>query len=279
VEEVALRQRRIWLILSLALLSGGSAAYLALAYLRDRTPRLMAAEAPRTQVAVAARDLPLGTIVQQADVRMIDWRGDAVPPGYVRDAGAVVGRGLITPVKANELLLDAKLAPRGAGGGLAVTIPDGLRAVSVRVDDVIGVAGFVLPGTRVDVVLTLPPKDDRKETITQIVLQSVPVLAAGQVVQQDAQGKPITVSVLTVLVAPDDGEKLILASNEGKIQLALRNSLDLAEIQTPGARERGLLPGNRQGGAATGVVRGAQSDASGTVVEAYKGGVRTLIKF
>jgi pilus assembly protein CpaB len=239
----------------------------------------MAAEAPRTQVAVAARDLPLGTIVQQADIHMIPWRGDAVPPGYVRDAAAIVGRGLITPVKANELLMDAKLAPRGAGGGLAITIPEGLRAVSVRVDDVIGVAGFVLPGTRVDVVLTLPPKQDRKETVTQVVLQNVPVLAAGQIVQQDAQGKPITVSVITVLVTPDDGEKLILAANEGKIQLALRNSLDLAEIQTPGARERGLLPGNRQSRAATGAVRGVESDASGTVVEAYKGGVRTLIKF
>ena len=274
-----MRQRRLWLILSLALLSGGSAAYLALAYLRDRTPRLMAAEAPRIQVAVAARDLPLGTILQQADVRMIDWRGDAVPPGYVREAATVVGRGLITPVKANELLMDGKLAPRGAGGGLAVTIPDGLRAVSVRVDDVIGVAGFVLPGTRVDVVLTLPPKDERKETVTQIVLQNVPVLAAGQVVQQDAQGKPITVSVLTVLVTPDDGEKLILAANQGKIQLALRNSLDLAEVQTPGARERGLLPGVRQVGNGNSGVRNAQSEASGSVVEAYKGGVRTLIKF
>ena len=274
-----MRQRRLWLILSLALLSGVSAAYLALAYLKDRTPRLMAAEAPRVQVAAAARDLPLGAILQQTDVRMIDWRGDAVPPGYVRDATTIVGRGLITPVKANELLMDGKLAPRGAGGGLAVTIPDGLRAVSVRVDDVVGVAGFVLPGTRVDVVLTLPPKEERRETITQVVLQSVPVLAAGQIVQQDAQGKPITVSVITVLVTPEDGEKLILAANQGKIQMALRNSLDLAEVRTNGARERGLLPAARQPGAGNGGARGASSDASRSVVEAYKGGVRTLIKF
>src|SRR5512135_1676950 len=210
----------------------------------------MAAEAPRTQVAVAARDLPLGTILQQADVHMIDWRGDAVPPGYVRDAALIVGRGLITPVKANEMLLDAKLAPRGAGGGLAVTIPDGLRAVSVRVDDVIGVAGFILPGTRVDVVVTLPPEPqlDQKLSLSQIVLQNVQVLAAGQTVQQDAQGKPITVSVITLLVSPKDAETLVLASNEGKIQLALRNTLDLADIRTSGASVRSLLPGQRATG-------------------------------
>jgi pilus assembly protein CpaB len=99
-----------------------------------------------------------------------------------------VGRGLITPVKANEMLMEGKFAPLGAGGGLSVSIPEGMRAVSVRVDDVIGVAGFVLPGSRVDVVLTMPPKLDRKESVTQAVLQSVPVLAAGQIVQQDAQG-------------------------------------------------------------------------------------------
>ena len=188
-------------------------------------------------------------------------------------------QGLITPLQVNEVVLEAKFAPSGAGGGLAVTIPEGLRAVSVRVDDVIGVAGFVLPGTRVDVMLTLPPKDERKESVTQVVLQNVSVLAAGQIVQQDAQGKPMTVSVITVLVSPDDGEKLVLAGNEGKIQLALRNSLDLAQVATNGAHERGLLPGVRSGAVRQAVVRSATPEASGTVVEAYKGGVRTLIKF
>lgn len=274
-----MRQRRLWIILLLALVSGGSAAFLALAYLRDRTPRLLAAEAPRTKVVVAARDLPLGTVLQPADVRLIDWHGDAVPAGYMRDAAAVVGRGLITPVKANEVVMEAKLAPRGAGGGLAVTIPDGMRAVSVRVDDVIGVAGFVLPGTHVDVVLTLPPQLDRKEAVSQVVLQNVPVLAAGQVVQQDAQGKPVTVSVITLLVTPHDGETLILAANQGKIQMALRNSLDQAELPTPGVNARGLLRSVPQGTGQAGRSRAAAAEASGTVVEAYKGGVRTLIRF
>ena len=277
-----MRQRRLWVILVLALVSGSAAAYLALAYLRDRTPRLMAAEAPHVQVAVAARDLPLGTILAPADIHMIDWLGEAVPPGYLRNAQDAVGRGLISSVKANEMLLETRLAPRGAGGGLSVTIPDGQRAVSVRVDDVIGVAGFVLPGTHVDVVVTLPPQPvlDQKVSLSQMVLQNVQVLAAGQVVQQDAQGKPITVSVITLLVSPKDAETLILASNEGKIQLALRNTLDLADIRTSGASVRTLLPGQARSSAeAPARPRAPAPEAVGTVVEAYKGGVRTLIKF
>jgi len=275
------KQRRLWVILLLALLSGGAAAYLALAYLRDRTPRLMAAETPRVQVAVAARDLPLGAILSAADVRMIDWLGEAVPPGYLHSPQDAVGRGLITSVKANEMLLDTRLAPRGAGGGLSVTIPDGQRAVSVRVDDVIGVAGFVLPGTRVDVVVTLPPQPqlDQKVSVTQMVLQNMQVLAAGQVVQQDAQGKPITVSVITLLVSPKEAETLVLASNEGKIQLALRNTLDLADVRTSGASVRTLLPGQRASADAAARPRAPTPEAVGTVVEAYKGGVRTLVKF
>lgn len=275
-----MRQRRLLMILTLAIVCGGSAAYFALAYLRQNTPRLIAAESAQHQVAVAARDLPLGTVLKTEDVRMIDWRGEAVPQGFLTSADLVVGRGLITPVRANEVLLEGKLAATGAGAGLSITIPTGMRAVSVRVDDVIGVAGFVLPGTRVDVMLTLPPKLDRKETVTQMILQNMHVLAAGQIVQQDAQGKPITVSVLTLMVTPVEAELLVLAANEGKIQLALRNTLDDADVKTIGANARRLLPGDRSaartGGNGGAVVR-RQSGVP--VVEAYRGGVRTLIKF
>jgi len=273
------RRRRLLMILMLAIVCGGSAAYFALAYLRENTPRLIAAESPQHQVAVAARDLPIGTVLKTEDVRMIDWRGEAVPQGFVTSADLVVGRGLITPVRANEVLLEGKLAAKGAGAGLAVTIPEGMRAVSVRVDEVIGVAGFVLPGTRVDVMLTLPPKLDRKETVTQMILQNMRVLAAGQIVQQDAQGKPIMVSVLTLMVTPEEAELLVLAANEGKIQLALRNTLDDADVHTIGANTRRLLPGDRSarnGGNGSAVVR---TQAGVPVVEAYRGGVRTLIKF
>ena len=275
-----MRQRRLLMILMLAIVCGGSAAYFALTYLRQNTPRLMAAESPQHQVAVAARDLPLGTVLKAEDVRMIDWRGDAVPQGFLTSADLVVGRGLITSVRANEALLEGKLAAKGAGAGLSVTIPEGMRAVSVRVDEVIGVAGFILPGTRVDVMLTLPPKLDRKETVTQMILQNMRVLAAGQIVQQDAQGKPIMVSVLTLMVTPEEAELLVLAANDGKIQLALRNTLDDADVRTIGANARRLLPGDRSaarnGGNGSAVVR---TQSGVPVVEAYRGGVRTLIKF
>lgn len=275
-----MRQRRLLMILTLAIVCGGSAAYFALAYLRQSTPRLIAAETPQHQVAVAVRDLPLGTVLKAEDIRMIDWRGEAVPQGFLTSTDLVVGRGLITPVRANEVLLEGKLAAKGAGAGLSITIPEGMRAVSVRVDDVIGVAGFILPGSRVDVMLTLPPKLDRKETVTQMILQKMHVLAAGQIVQQDAQGKPITVSVLTLMVTPEEAELLVLAANEGKIQLALRNTLDDADVKTIGANARRLLPGDRSaarnGGNGSAVVR---TRSGVPVVEAYRGGVRTLIKF
>ena len=275
-----MRQRRLLMILTLAIVCGGSAAYFALTYLRQNTPRLIAAETPRHQVAVAARDLPLGTQLKAEDVKMIEWPGDAVPLGFVSSADLVVGRGLITPVRANEVLLEGKLAAKGAGAGLAITIPEGMRAVSVRVDDVIGVAGFVLPGTRVDVMLTLPPKLDRKETVTQMILQNMPVLAAGQIVQQDAQGKPMTVSVLTLMVTPAEAELLVLAANEGKIQLALRNTMDDVEVKTVGANARRLLPGDRTGGRnGNGNAAVVRTRNGVPVVEAYKGGVRTLIQF
>jgi pilus assembly protein CpaB len=267
-------------ILTLAIVCGGAAAYIALAYLRQSTPRLIAAEAPQHQVAVAARDLPLGTVLKTDDVRMIDWRSEAVPQGFFTSADLVVGRGLITPVRANEVLLEGKLAAKGAGAGLSITIPEGMRAVSVRVDEVIGVAGFVLPGTRVDVLLTLPPKLERKETVTQMILQNMRVLAAGQIVQQDAQGKPIMVSVLTLMVTPEEGELLVLAANEGKIQLALRNTLDDDDVRTNGINTRRLLPGDRAAAArSSAAAAGARTQAGVPVVEAYRGGVRTLIKF
>ena len=274
-----MRQRRLWVIMVLALGSGGLAAFFALRYLREQTPRLIAAETPRAKVAIAARDMTLGTILSLEDVKLIDWPEDAVPPGFVSTADEIVGRGLITPVRANEVLLETKLAAKEAGGGLAISVPEGMRAVSVRVDEVIGVAGFVLPGTRVDVMVTLPPKPPRSETMTQVFLQNLLVLAAGQLVQQDAEGKPVIVAVITLLVAPEQGELLVLGANEGKIQLALRNTLDLDDIETRGAQVSDLLRRIPRPSSRPSTPRVAARGDTSTVIEAYKGGVRTLIKF
>ena len=134
-----------------------------------------------------------------------------------------------------EPVLESKLADLAAGGGLPPLIPEGMRALSVRVDEVIGVAGFVTPQTRVDVILTMTPigSDD---PVSKVILQNVQALAAGQVIQRNEEGEPMLVTVVTVLVTLEEAEKLVLATNQGRIQMALRNTLDLEEIETPGER-------------------------------------------
>ena len=157
-----------------------------------------------------------------------------------------------------------------------------MRAVSVRVDEVIGVAGFVLPGTRVDVLLTLDKGPSRPQSITKTLLQNVQTLAAGQSVQRDKEGKPQTVTVITLLVSPDDAELLALASKEGRLQLALRNTLDTLAVTTNGARADKLSPSAPSGSAPSRPQRArpvATPRANPTVVEGYKGGERTLTTF
>ena len=171
----------------------------------------------------------------------------------------VVGRGLVMPVIQNEPILPMKLASKEAGSGLPIMIPEGGRAVSVRVNEVIGVAGYVLPGTRVDVVAVASATDNKADTTSKVVLTNVQVLAAGTKMEQDGdQGKPMPVTVVTLLVDPEQAERLTLASTEGKIQLALRNPLDQGSPTTAGVRPAGLLgeaPARQAGGARAGARR------------------------
>jgi pilus assembly protein CpaB len=159
---------------------------------------------------------------------------------------AIVGRGLIASVVRHEPILPAKLASKEAGSGLPPIIPAGKRAVSVKVNEVIGVAGYVLPGTHVDVLATASPSNRTEDTTSKVVLSNVEVLAAGTRLEQDSKdSKPMQVTVVTLLVTPEESERLTLASTEGKIQLALRNPLDLESPATPGIRP-GILLGNVQ---------------------------------
>lgn len=276
-----MRNLRPWLMLVLALLSGGLAAYLALRYLRQQATPLLAAEPRRGQVALATRDLVVGTVVREEDVKVVDWPGEAMPAGYIGSPEAAVGRGVITPIRLNEPLLDSKLASMEAGGGLPIAVGEGLRALSVRVDEVVSVAGFVVPGTRVDVLLTIQPQGSSDPT-TKVILQNVQTLAAGQQIQRDKDGKPISVTVITLLVTPDQAETLTLASNQGKIQLALRNTLDTVTVKTEGALVSGLLGARKASGPRPN--RGPRATTSApapasTIVEGYNGGVRTLLRF
>jgi pilus assembly protein CpaB len=275
---------RPWLMLAVALASGGLAALLALRYLRQQSQPL--AQPIRSRMVVAARPLPIGTIVQEQHVRTIEWSGGALPIGYIGNPQEVVGRGLVSPLQENEPILESKLAPKGAGGGLPVIINEGMRGLTMRVNEVSGVSGFVTPNTRVDVLLTMEDKASG-EPATKIIMQDMRVLAAGQSLQPDKEGKPQSVPVVTFLVSPEQAETLALASQQGSIQLALRNMMDTAAVKTTGTR-RGVLMGpvghaavatRRPGTANRAPVAAAPQQPSQQVVEVYRGGVRTLMKF
>ncbi|MGK7312245.1 MAG: Flp pilus assembly protein CpaB [Candidatus Longimicrobiales bacterium M2_2A_002] len=275
-----MRKSRYWWVMIGAAASGLLAGYVALVYV-SAEPAPLEASVPSRTALVANRDLPAGAIIRREDVKSVSWPGSAVPSGLATQVGDVVGRGLITEVRENEPLLEWKLANRDGGGGLPITIPEGMRAVSVRVDEVVGVAGFVLPGTHVDVLATVVPGTDRRQTTTRIILQNVRTLAADQQHQQDIDGEPKYVTVVTLLLTPEEAEVLTLAATEGRIQLALRNTLDSGEIETPGRRITSLVaPAARAQSSSTRTsTPGTVRTQPGPMIESYEGGRRTLLRF
>jgi pilus assembly protein CpaB len=193
------------------------------------------AKQPTAQVMVAARNLELGTLVRDSDLRMGDWSG-AVPHAALLRKEDVVGRGVMSAIYEGEPILENRLAPKGAGAGLAAMIPAGMRAVAVRVNEVVGVAGFVVPGMRVDILISGNPPGAKEGTgsVSKTLLQNIEVLSAGQNFQKDAEGKPVQVQVVNLLVTPEQAEILSLASGETRIQLVLRNPLDTQTAKTTG---------------------------------------------
>jgi pilus assembly protein CpaB len=274
-------RQRSFIILGLALLSASVAGYSAVRYSSQRPTAAVETSGGTAQIVVAARDLPVGHFLTETDVQTIRWPGNAMPVGYVSQPSAVIGRGLIAGVRMNEPLLEAELAEKGSGAGMPIIIPEGMRAVSVRVDDVIAVAGYVIPSTRVDLMLTMKPISG-DQVHTQVVLQNLLVLAAGQAIQKNEKGEPMPVSVVTLLVTPEQGEKLVLASAQGRIQLALRNMVDVAEVTTPGIGEARLMDVGRAPArtvSRTSAPRPRAQPSQGAVIETYKGGVRSLQRF
>jgi pilus assembly protein CpaB len=233
---------RVFIVLALAVAAGGTFAYGTYQYMQNvpkSTPGT--SSIPTSAVIVAASDLQIGAELKQEDLRAVQWPSNAVPAGAFAKPEDLVGRGLIMPVMMNEPFLPSKLASKEAGAGLPPVIPEGQRALSVRVNDVIGVAGYVLPGTRVDVVATMNPSQNQADMTSKVILTNVQVVAAGTKIEQDEKNQPIQVAVVTLLVNPDEAEKLTLASTEGKIQLALRNPLDKTAPPTHGIRPAPLM--------------------------------------
>jgi len=191
-------------------------------------------------VAIATKPLPVGTMLGPGDIKLVAWPASSPVSGGYSKVEEVVNRGLIAPVVENEPLTATKLAPIEAGAGLAPTIATGMRAISVKVNEVIGVAGFVVPGTRVDVVVTIGRQDD---SVSRVIVSNAHVLTAGTKYDQEQakDGKPVPSTVVTLLVTPADSERIALASTEGSIMLALRNPLDAMTTETKGTRMASLL--------------------------------------
>ena len=192
---------------------------------------------------VAKRALSMGTLVTKEDVKLVPWPSSDPLPGGFQNIEQVVDRGLIVAVLENEPLSESKLAPVEAGAGLPPTIPAGMRAISVKVNEVIGVAGFTVPGTRVDVLAMVRNNND---SMSRIVVSNVQVLTSGTKYDQEESrkdGKPIRTTVVTLAVTPSDAERIALAASEGNIILALRNPLDVDPAQTAGVKMGALMTG------------------------------------
>jgi pilus assembly protein CpaB len=187
--------------------------------------RAASAPPPGVNVVIAGNDIPVGSKIAGGDLKVARLPAADLPPQYFADPIKVIGQGAVLPIGKGEFILPYKLAGEHAGFGLPSLIPSGMRALSVRVNDVVAVAGFVLPGTRVDVLLT-GNASGASEQQTTTVLENVAVIANGQRMDRNSSGEPQNAAVITLLVSPDDAQRLTLASTQGRIQLSLRNPLD-----------------------------------------------------
>jgi pilus assembly protein CpaB len=238
------RNVRFVIVLLVALVAAGVASFTAYRAIQNLPAKEV--EVRGVPTVVAARPLQVGTLLTRNDVRVVSWPERALVPGAFRSIDAVVNRGLVAATSENEPITESKVAAAGAGAGLPPTIPQGMRAISLKVNDVVGVAGFVVPGTRVDVVVTI--RSAQGGSMSRIVLDNITVLAAGTRHDQaraGAQGAPaLLATVVTLLVTPEQAERLTLAGSEGAITLVLRNPLDAEPVKTDGARVNGLLGGS-----------------------------------
>jgi len=232
------RHSRTLIVLTLSIVVASAATFIVYGAVQ-RIP-VREVEVKSYHVAVAVKALPIGTMLSPSDVKLVPWPASSPVAGGYSAIEEVANRGLIASVAENEPLTASKLAPREAGAGLPPTITTGMRAISVKVNEVIGVAGFVVPGTRVDVVVTI---SDKEQSQSRVVVTNVQVLTAGTKFDQEQakDGKPVPTSVVTLLVTPEDAERIALASNQGSIMLTLRNPLDTVPTLTNGTRMASLM--------------------------------------
>jgi len=239
------RQTRTFIVVAIAIVAAAVASYgtfRALSRVPDRP-----VEMPTKKAVVAAKPMPLGTLITRDAVKLVDWPAQTPLQGGFSTLDEVVDRGLITSVVENEPISENKLAPKEAGAGLSPTIKPGMRAISIRVNEVIGVAGFVVPGSRVDVVSILSdPRATANDPLSRVVLSNVLVLSAGTRYDQEearTDGKAIRSAVVTLMVDPLDADRVALAQSKGELMLTLRHPLDLDPSDPRGIRLASLLTG------------------------------------
>jgi pilus assembly protein CpaB len=239
--------RRLLSVVTFALLVAGAASALVYKLIVSHVQAPAGKqEVQATKLVVAAHDLQVGALIADGDLDEVSWTGP-LPDEVVANRQDLVGRGVIANIFKHEPILGKRLAPKGAGAGLAATIPVGKRAVALRVNDVVGLAGFVLPGMRVDVLIAgNAPGSDPHGVRCKTILQNIEVLSAGQKIEKSLDGKPETAEVVNLLVTPDQAEVLNLASSETKVQLVLRNPLDTHEESTKGTSVAVLFGVNPQ---------------------------------
>ena len=259
------------IFLALALMLAGAAAWGAHKWISaqaragDGAKKLQVAP-----VIVAARVLPAGQSLSAGDLTVINWPAGALPKGRFANPKAVVGRVTKGPMVKGEPILAAKLAPKGAAGGLSAVVPPGFRAMTVRVDDVIGVGGFVQPGDRVDVLVTLSGGKFNNDPITRTTLEDINVLTVGEKIQRDdkVRGRTNKVKVVTLQLKPEQAERLALSSNQGRVVLALRNQSDHEPNPGNGVTLSRLVP---LAAAKAPSAKDAKQEPQGTVIEVLKG--------
>ena len=238
------------LLLVVAIFFGGSAAYMASGWLKAKSGKANQAALQKVQmvpVVVASKDIVAGSLLDAGLLKVVDWPRDSQIAGAVDNLELLNGRVTRYPLVSGEMILESKLAPQGTPGGLAGIIENDKRAVSVKVDEASGVAGFVMPGNRVDVLLTMDRNEFKDDPVTKAVLQNILVLGKGQETDVPKSGeKPKIVPTVTLQVTPEEGERLALAAKEGQITLALRGWVENVLVPSTGVRISGLIKNDKK---------------------------------
>jgi pilus assembly protein CpaB len=239
-----MRNKRFFLVLVGALIFGVLAAVSVSKYLSSA----QAYSKNLNKIAVAKVAIPIGSKIIPEQIMVVQFPKESTPDGAFESPEKLAGRVATTNIAAREPITESRLAPEGTAAGLSAIIPEGYRAMTVKVDDAAGISGFIMPGTMVDVVVVIDPREGSgmQDPISKIVLQNIKVLANGQNIDKPKDEREAnSVKAVTLQVTPEQAEKLALASSEGKLQLMMRSQIDQGDEQTPGVNKRGLLSGEK----------------------------------